>query len=101
MDAWPDWAWDESPLLALVLTYLGSPRSDGNPHKNGYDGELMTRILHDAGFGRVELSKYMGSDDPVLRIDDNSEAAQATYLEKGKTKHFSLFVEARRWYADT
>ena len=100
---WPSWEWERAPLLSLILTYLGSLRSDGNPHKNGYDADLMVKILEDAGFGRVGCSTFMGSDDPVLQIDDTSEAAQAVFFDpsSGKPVHFSLFMEAHRWYSDT
>ena len=91
-----------TPLITLVLTYLGLPRSDGNPHKNGYDADLMILSLEDAGFGRVHRSSYMASDDPVFHIDDNSEAAQAAFEDaNGDPVHFSLFIEAHRWYSDT
>lgn len=101
METWSDWAWRDSPLLSLILTYLGASRSDTNPHKNGYDFDYMTKVLEEAGFGLIKLSSYMGSDDPVLRIDDASEPAKATFIDAhGKEKHFSLFIEARRWLGE-
>ena len=83
----------EGPLLAQFLNYAGAGPDPGylfEAHKFGYDFETLSHLLREAGFESVVRSGYMASDDPALRLDDQSAVAGATH-EGG---HYSLFVEA-------
>lgn len=89
---WSD-ARGDGPLLAQFLNYAGAGPDPGylfEAHKFGYDFETLAHLLREAGFEGVARSAYMASDDPALRLDDQSAVAGATH-EGG---HYSLFVEA-------
>lgn len=83
----------EGPLLAQFLNYAGAGPDPGylfEAHKFGYDVETLSHLLREAGFEGVVRSAYMASEDPVLRLDDQSAVAGA---EHGGG-HYSLFIEA-------
>lgn len=90
---WPGWPAGRT-MLEDILAYAGAfpdPAAFFEAHKYGYDYETLEKLLHANGFSRVRRCGYMGSQDPVLRIDDRSLVASAEH-EHG---HFSLFVEAK------
>ncbi len=89
---WKD-ARGDGPLLAQFLNYAGAGPDPGylfEAHKFGYDIDTLTILLRDAGFEGIVRSRYMGSDDPSLRLDDQSAVAGAAH----GGVHYSLFVEA-------
>jgi hypothetical protein len=92
-NVWTDWNWDDEPILPLVLAYLGALDNNmetPNPHRAGYDVTLLTKVLQNAGFQKVNVSTYK-------KIDDISEAASAYWIdEKGEKKYYSLFIEATK-----
>ena len=89
------WWWGKRETrLEDFLAYAGAgprPGSFFESHKFGYDYETLRHLLLKTGFTQVVRSDYMQSADPVLRIDDASSVAGATYRDQ----HYSLFVEAR------
>ena len=83
----------DGPLLAQFLNYAGAGPDPGylfEAHKFGYDFDTLAHLLREAGFEGIVRSAYMASDDPTLRLDDQSAVAGA---EHGGG-HYSLFVEA-------
>lgn len=89
---WPG-ARGDGPLLPQFLGYAGvgaDPAFLFEAHKFGYDFETLDDLLRQAGFDAVSRSGYMASEDPDLRVDDQSAVAGA---EHGHG-HYSLFVEA-------
>lgn len=89
---WPG-ARGDGPLLPQFLSYAGAgaePAFLFEAHKFGYDFETLDSLLRQAGFEAVSRSGYMASEDPDLRIDDQSAVASATH----GGGHYSLFVEA-------
>jgi aspartate beta-hydroxylase len=83
----------DGPLLAQFLNYAGAGPDPGylfEAHKFGYDFETLKAMLEIAGFSTITRSAYMQSDEPSLRLDDQSAVASA---EHG-AGHYSLFVEA-------
>ena len=106
---WTDWNWDDEPTLPLVLSYMGALDTsweNPNPHRVGFDAELLTDVLQQVGFQHIVVSTYMGSKHPELLIDDTSEAASTFWMddesegkgesERERKKYFSLFVEATK-----
>jgi predicted SAM-dependent methyltransferase len=87
------WTWWPKGEIRLVETlgYAGAGASsvDSN-HKFGYDFVTLRSLLIQAGFAQIEQSEYMRSQDPILRLDDASLIAGATF----KGGYYSLFVEA-------
>lgn len=89
---WPG-ARGDGPLLPQFLSYAGAgaePAFLFEAHKFGYDFETLAHLLRESGFEAVVRSGYMASEDPILRIDDQSAVAQAAH----GGGHYSLFVEA-------
>jgi aspartate beta-hydroxylase len=89
---WPG-ARGDGPLLAQFLNYAGAgpdPVYLFEAHKFGYDFDTLAAMLREAGFEGIVRSAWMGSEDPQLRVDDQSAVAGA---EHGGG-HYSLFVEA-------
>lgn len=83
----------DGPLLAQFLNYAGAGPDPGylfEAHKFGYDFDTLAALLREAGFEGIARSRYMGSEDAALRLDDQSAVAGA---EHGGG-HYSLFVEA-------
>lgn len=92
-DIWPEWK--IKTRLESFLGYAGVgpfPGAFAASHKFGFDFETVCHVLEQAGFEEIVRSKYQGSEDPALRIDDTSTYAIAKVGER----HYSLFVEARR-----
>ena len=89
---WPEWDWDDEPVLPLLLSYLGAldnTLQSPNPHRVGFDFILISNILQQIGFVNIIESKHK-------KIDETSEAASNYYMENGKKIFFSLYVEATR-----
>ena len=88
---WP-WAVACRTPLEHFLAYAGAGQAleDLDGHKYGYDAETFAELLREAGFSRVEVSAFMASDHPDLRVDDRSPNARA----HTGGRHYSLFVEA-------
>lgn len=87
------WTWwpERSTKLEDFLAYAGAGARFGlRGHKFGYDYETLRHLLMSAGFCKVERSDYMKSRHEVLRIDNASKIAGATY----GNRYYSLFVEA-------
>jgi predicted SAM-dependent methyltransferase len=88
--------WPENPTrLEDFLAYAGAgpePAYLFESHKYGYDFETLQRVLTDEGFTSIVRSQYMQSAHELLRVDDVSAVARATYGDR----HYSLFVEAFR-----
>jgi hypothetical protein len=89
------WSWwpEGTTRLQDFLNYAGAgpePAHLFEAHKYGYDFETLEKVLLDAGFECIRESAYMGSEDPLLRVDDISAVASARYGDR----HYSLFVEA-------
>ena len=89
------WHWwpEAKTRLEDFLAYAGAgprPSSFLDSHKFGYDFETLAHVLREAGFAAVERSGYMATSDPVLRVDDASLVAGATFGDES----YSLFVEA-------
>lgn len=83
----------DGPLLPQFLNYAGAgpdPAWLFEAHKFGYDFDTLAAVLREAGFEDIERSRWMGSADPALCVDDQSAVAGA---EHGGG-HYSLFVEA-------
>ncbi|MGL6290208.1 MAG: aspartyl/asparaginyl beta-hydroxylase domain-containing protein [Silanimonas sp.] len=83
----------DGPLLAQFLNYAGAGPDPGylfEAHKFGYDFDTLAALLREAGFESIVRNGFMQSDDPSLRLDDQSAVAGA---EHGGG-HYSLFVEA-------
>lgn len=91
------WTWwpQAATRLEDFLAYAGAgPRASHflEGHKFGYDFETLAHALTQAGFSDVVRSSYMGSQDPVLRVDTASSVAAA----QSEGQYYSLFVEARK-----
>jgi aspartate beta-hydroxylase len=89
---WPG-ARGDGPLLPQFLAYAGAgpePAHLFEAHKFGYDFETLAHLLRESGFEAVVRSGYLASEDPALRVDDQSAVAQAAHAGG----HYSLFVEA-------
>jgi predicted SAM-dependent methyltransferase len=87
------WTWWRrgATRLSETLVYAGAGgSSEARGHKFGYDFATLRALLMQAGFMQIEESEYMRSEDPVLRLDDASLVAGATF----KGGYYSLFVEA-------
>ena len=87
------WTWwpERSTKLEDFLAYAGAGAQFGlRSHKFGYDYETLRHLLESAGFRSVERSDYMKSPHEVLRVDNASRVASATY----RSEYYSLFVEA-------
>lgn len=85
----------EATPLEGFLAYAGAGPDPGwtfEAHKFGYDFETLRRALDRAGFADIRESAFMASDDAVLRVDEHSQVARATFGDR----HYSLFVEATR-----
>lgn len=83
----------DGPLLAQFLNYAGAGPDPGHlfeAHKFGYDFDTVATLLRESGLEGIVRSSYMGSEDPALRLDEQSAVAGA---EHGGG-HYSLFVEA-------
>jgi len=81
--------------LQSFLAYAGVGAAPGSflaSHKYGYDFETLADLLNQAGFHTIERSHFMQSQRPVLRVDEVSLVASATYGDK----YYSLFVDAAR-----
>nr|WP_315491340.1 methyltransferase domain-containing protein [uncultured Rhodoferax sp.] len=91
------WAWWPAAATRLedFLAYAGAgPRASHflEGHKFGYDFETLSHALRAAGFSDIQRSSYMGSQDPVLQVDNASSVAGA----QSNGQYYSLFVEARK-----
>ena len=80
--------------LEQLLLYTGSGKG-AHPtyffgHKAGYDFETLHTLLKRAGFVDIERSDFMTSRYKVLRIDNHSSVAGASFAGG----RYSLFVEA-------
>lgn len=80
--------------LEHVLDYAGagmrSRAGEFFEHKFGYDFDLLSTMLYEAGFKQVSQSQYMKSSDPVLLVDKEGTFSS---LEFGGIPN-SIFVEA-------
>jgi len=97
---WPDFNWNDEPLLPLLLAYLGALDNTleaPNPHRAGFDWTLLSDVLQKVHFDKVVQSSHLGSKNADLLVDDTSEAASAYWItDRGKKEYFSLFVEATK-----
>jgi SAM-dependent methyltransferase len=103
---WASWQWvSDDPVtgtrLPVTLRYLGAMETSLemiNPHKTGFDFETLKGALMRSGFQAEDIieSTFMGSKYKELQIDHTSEAAEHYYVENGKKKYFSLFIEAKK-----
>jgi SAM-dependent methyltransferase len=89
------WTWwpQHRTRLQGFLNYAGAGPHPGDfleSHKFGYDFDTLEDVLRRTGFRSIERSEYMESRDPVLRVDEASGVAGATF----RGEHYSLFVEA-------
>jgi len=88
----PNWPTDAT-MLENFLTYAGVGSEPGylfESHKYGYDFATLTHALKHCGFSDIRLSQFNQSAEPLLRIEERSEAASW----KAGERYLSLFVEA-------
>lgn len=93
-ETWTGWP-ENATRLADFLAYAGAGPDPGylfEAHKYGYDAETLSRVLAEAGFNAPQVSQFMGSEWPELRVDEVSPVAAARYGDR----HYSLFMEAQR-----
>ena len=80
------------PSLDYLLLFCGAgPQTLTLNHKFGYDIELLSSLLAQAGFSKVVRSSYQGSESADLRVDNIGYNAGACD-DKGQS--FSIFVDA-------
>jgi len=85
---------DGTARLDYVLLFSGAgPQTMTLNHKFGYDFELLSSLLAQAGFSKIEQSSYQSSRVEALRVDDVGYNAGACDHDGN---HFSLFVDATK-----
>jgi len=103
---WNHWDWrtfeEQQSWLDLLLPYLGASSLKGaltGSHQFGFDESSLRALLERSGFPRdsIERSSFQRSRHSLLRVDDRSHAAGATFDgEESDDTYFSLFMEARK-----